>query len=172
MAADSFHNASAWPERSSASPQRPMTMDDIAAVLAIEVGAYSHPWTRGNFVDSLVSGYDAQVWVLGSGSVVAYSVVMPGVDEDHILNLTVERAQQGRGWGQRVLRQLIDGANARGSQGLWLEVRASNAAALALYERFGFVRAGRRRDYYPASKGREDAVLMSLALGSSPQEPR
>ena len=172
MGTDGIKNADAWPACEAASQPSPMTVADIDAVLAIEVGAYSHPWTRGNFADSLTSGYDAQVWAMESGDIVAYSVVMPGVDEDHILNLTVDRAQQGRGWGQRVLCHLIDCAKVRGSPGLWLEVRASNAAALALYARFGFEQAGRRRDYYPAAKGREDAVLMSLAFGNGPQEPR
>ncbi len=147
-------------------------MDDLDVVLAVEFGAYSHPWTRGNFADSLASAYDAQVWTLEAGGIVAYSVVMPGVDEDHILNLTVERTQQRRGWGRRVLQDLMARAQARAAQGLWLEVRASNAAALALYARFGFEQVGRRRGYYPSPKGREDAMLMSLALGTGPQEPR
>jgi [ribosomal protein S18]-alanine N-acetyltransferase len=149
---------------------RPLRADDLERVTAIEAAAYSHPWTRGNFLDSLASGYLAQVCTHGEAGIVAYSVVMPGVDEDHLLNLTVDRAHLRRGWGSYMLERVIDAAILRGARGLWLEVRASNAAALALYDRFGFVQTGRRRDYYPAAKGREDAVLMSLVFAAPSAE--
>jgi [ribosomal protein S18]-alanine N-acetyltransferase len=150
---------------------RPMLEDDLQQVMAIETGAYSHPWTLGNFLDSLRSAYALRAGVLrppqGAPAIVAYSVVMPGVDADHLLNLTVDRAYQRQGLGCLALRDLISCALGRGTRALWLEVRASNAAALALYQRFGFQQTGRRRDYYPAVKGREDAVLMNLTLPSA-----
>jgi len=149
---------------------RQMTADDVDRVTAVEATAYSHPWTRGNFLDSLVSGHHAQVCTHGAAGIVAYSVVMPGVDEDHLLNLTVDRAHLRRGWGSYLLERVIHSAVLRGASGLWLEVRASNAAALALYDRFGFLQTGRRRDYYPAAKGREDAVLMSLSFAAPSAE--
>jgi ribosomal-protein-alanine N-acetyltransferase len=143
---------------------RPMTADDLDRVIAIEAQAYSHPWTRGNFLDSLASGYEVRVCTDAKTEIVAYSVVMLGVDEEHLLNLTVDRASLRRGWGSFMLEQVISAAAVRGARSLWLEVRASNLAALLLYGRFGFVQTGRRRDYYPAAKGREDAVLMTLSV--------
>lgn len=149
---------------------RPMLAEDLEQVTGIEAAAYSHPWTRGNFLDSLVSGHHADVCTQGAAGIVAYSVVMPGVDEDHLLNLTVDRAHLRRGWGSFMLERAIAGAAMRGARGLWLEVRASNSAALALYDRFGFVQTGCRRDYYPAARGREDAVLMSLGFSAPSPE--
>jgi [ribosomal protein S18]-alanine N-acetyltransferase len=150
---------------------RTMTADDLDRVVDIESRSYSHPWTRGNFMDSLHNGYQTRVGVDAFGAVVAYSVVMLGVDEDHLLNVTVDPANQRSGWGGFLLRDVIEGARARRAGAVWLEVRASNHAALQLYERFGFETSGRRRDYYPAAKGREDAVLMSLPLAPTVREP-
>jgi len=143
---------------------RAMSMADLDAVVRIEAGAYSHPWTRGNFVDSLAAGHDARVLLGDDGELAGYSVVMAGVDECHLLNLTIERSRQRRGLGRWLLQAVIDEARRRGVLAIWLEVRAGNAAALALYRRAGFVATGLRRRYYPARSGREDAVLMSLPL--------
>ncbi|MCI1190659.1 ribosomal protein S18-alanine N-acetyltransferase [Calidifontimicrobium sp. SYSU G02091] len=143
----------------------PMTLDDVDAVYALEVSAYSFPWTRGNFVDSLVAGHLAEVLRAGDGEVIGYFVALPGADEMHLLNLAVAPAHQRRGHARRLLDELVARSVARGARSLWLEVRESNAPAQALYRRYGFVPVGRRRGYYPAAHGRrEDAVLMSLDL--------
>ncbi len=149
---------------------RAMTLADIEQVHLIEIGAYSYPWSRGNFVDSLAANHDARVLLDGQGAVIGYSIVMEGVDEEHLLNLTVARQVQRCGWGRSLLRGVIAAARARGAGSLWLEVRASNTPALALYEQAGFVQTGLRRAYYPARSGREDAVLMSLTLASAELE--
>lgn len=149
---------------------RPMTADDLDAVHAIEVGAHSHPWGRGALEDSLAAGHDAQVLVDGDGTVLGYSVVMAGVDECHLLNLTVLRSCQRQGWGRQLLRRVVAQARTAGFGAVWLEVRASNAAALALYASEGFDRTGLRRAYYPARHGREDAVLMSRVLADAGRE--
>lgn len=146
----------------------PLRSDDLDAVLLIERGAYEFPWTRGNFVDSLRAGYDMQVlWsVCGARSDrVGYFVAMVGVDEMHLLNLTVSPAHQGQGHARHMLDALARLALRRHAQQLWLEVREANARARQLYERYGFADVGRRRGYYPAAGGaREDAVVMSLPL--------
>jgi [ribosomal protein S18]-alanine N-acetyltransferase len=130
----------------------------------IEREAYEHPWTRGNFIDSLRSGYQAQI--LAAGEVVlGYFVAMKGVDEVHLLNLTVAPRQQGDGWGRVMLDGLALWARGQGAQWLWLEVRVSNTRAQRIYERQGYRRVGERKRYYPAAHGRrEDAVVMSLKL--------
>jgi ribosomal-protein-alanine N-acetyltransferase len=140
--------------------RRPMAVGDLDAVCAIEAGAYSFPWTRGNFVDSLAAGYVSEV--LEAETIIGYFVALPGVDEMHLLNITVATRWQGQGIGSALLEVVIGHARQRRLSSLWLEVRASNVRARALYARRGFVQAGLRRGYYPAAGGREDAILMSL----------
>lgn len=144
--------------------RRGATSAELDQVLAIEAQSYSHPWTRVNFIDALQAGQDIQVLSDAEGAIVAYSVAMAGVDEWHLLNLTVAREHRRRGLGSVLLRGVIADARRSGKTGVWLEVRASNAAAIELYERHGFSRTGLRRGYYPAVVGREDAVLMTLSL--------
>jgi [ribosomal protein S18]-alanine N-acetyltransferase len=150
--------------------RRTMLMRDVEAVAAIEATAYSHPWTRGNFIDSLAAGYLAEVLVSSDVGIVGYFVAMPGVDELHLLNVTVAPAWQRRGHGQQLLQVVQQLARQRGLASVWLEVRQGNTRARALYRRFGFVESGLRRAYYPAVGGREDAVVMSLAVPA--QDPR
>lgn len=142
----------------------PMTPERVDAVVAIEQTAYSHPWTRGNFLDSLASGYQAQLLLAGD-ALLGYFVAMQGVDEVHLLNLTVAPSHQRQGWARVMLDALALWARGRGAQWLWLEVRRSNGRAIAVYEEHGFRRVGERRGYYPLASGqREDAVVMSLRL--------
>jgi len=143
----------------------PMTVTDLEEVLAIEQQAYTAPWSRGNFIDSLAAGYEARVLRGPEGVLWAYFLAMPGVDEMHLLNLTVAPDQSGRGLARFMLDQLCEISRRHGVAQLWLEVRVSNARARQLYERYGFTQAGLRRGYYPAAGGlREDAALMSLHL--------
>ena len=143
---------------------RTMTPENLDAVMAIEQAAYSHPWSRGNFRDSLNPLFDAQCLWLGD-ELLAYFLAMHGVEEMHLLNITVAPAHQGEGWGHMMLDALSLISRNVGAQTLWLEVRQSNARALQVYERYGFVRVGLRKDYYPADRQqREHAVVMSLKL--------
>ena len=144
---------------------RAMTVADLDAVLAIEAGAYSHPWTRGNFVDSLAASHWAEIWQAGDGALQAYYVAMAAVDELHLLNLTVASPVQGRGLGRQLLERVVERGRGAGLGRLLLEVRTSNERAQHLYARRGFEIVGRRRGYYPAPHGRrEDAIVMSLSL--------
>ncbi len=142
---------------------RHMTEAELDAVLAIEPHLSSHPWTRGNFVDSLASGYSA--WVLLDGTrIIGYSLMMLVLDEAHLLNLSVAKAYQKRGLGRLLLEHMIAIARKHNAANMFLEVRPSNISAIALYENIGFNEMAIRRGYYPAHNGREDAVLMGLAL--------
>jgi ribosomal-protein-alanine N-acetyltransferase len=141
----------------------PMTEARLEEVVAIERRAYPHPWTRGNFADSLRSGYQAQLLVAGD-TIVGYFVAMQGVDEVHLLNITVDPDFQGQGWGRVLLDALALWSRAQRAQWLWLEVRTSNIRALEVYLRYGYRRVGERRNYYPAEHGREDAIVMSYKL--------
>ena len=141
----------------------PMTEARLDAVVAIERRAYAHPWTRGNFADSLRSGYQAQLLCAGD-TVLGYFVAMKGVDEVHLLNITVDPDHQGQGWGRVLLDALALWSRAQGAQWLWLEVRTSNLHAQQVYLHCGYRRVGERRNYYPAERGREDAIVMSCKL--------
>jgi len=142
----------------------PMTEAWLDLIVAIETRAYEHPWTRGNFADSLRSGYQAQV-LAADQVLLGYFVAMQGVDEIHLLNLTVAPEHQGAGWGRLILDALAVWSRGRGAQWLWLEVRESNQRAQRIYERHGYCRVGQRKGYYPAAGGRrEDAVVMSMEL--------
>jgi ribosomal-protein-alanine N-acetyltransferase len=142
---------------------RPMLPIDVDAVLAIERDIYPHPWTLGNFRDSLQAGYSC--WVMEHGrDLVGYGVVTIGVQEGHILNLSVRRAWQRRGLGRSLLEHFLAVAREAGALRMFLEVRPSNVAARALYAARGFHQITVRRGYYPAASGREDAILMGLDL--------
>ena len=151
-----------------ASRLRPMTVADVDTLLAIEARAYSHPWTRGNFVDSLAAGHLAQVLRDGAGDCIGYVVAMHGVGEVHVLNLTIAPAWQRRGHGLALLHRLCEQVRHSAARELWLEVRHSNLAARRLYARAGFAEVALRRNYYPAGTGqREDAVVMRLGLAGA-----
>jgi [ribosomal protein S18]-alanine N-acetyltransferase len=142
---------------------RPMRMDDLDAIMAIEPQIYPYPWTRGNFSDSLKSGYSAWVLMLNE-QIIGYSLVMMVMDEAHLLNLSVAKAYQKQGLGRFLLEYMIQIAKNNQASNMFLEVRPSNISAIALYENMGFNEMAIRRGYYPAVHGREDAVLMGLAI--------
>jgi [ribosomal protein S18]-alanine N-acetyltransferase len=142
----------------------PLTAERLEAVLCIEQQAYPHPWTRGNFNDAMASGYLGQLLMAGD-ALLGYFVAMKGVDEVHLLNITVAPAYQRQGWARVMLDALAIWARGQGADWLWLEVRVGNERAMAVYESHGYCRVGVRKAYYPADHGqREDAVVMSLRL--------
>lgn len=136
---------------------------DLDEVLAIEKAVYSHPWTRGNFVDSLRSGYACRTWRAGS-VLIGYFVLMAAAGEAHLLNLSVAAAWQRRGHGAALLAEAMRVGRDMGARHIFLEVRPSNRPGQALYERHGFRKIAQRRNYYPAPDGREDALVLSRAL--------
>ncbi len=142
---------------------RRMDAGDLSVVIAIENDVYPHPWTPGNFSDSLDAGYDC--WIMQcAAEIVGYSVVMTGVGEAHLLNLSIAADWQRRGCGREMLKFLVGQARERHEHRMYLEVRPSNIAGRRLYTGFGFREIATRRGYYPASHGREDAIVMELDL--------
>lgn len=143
----------------------PMQPTDIEDVLAMEETVYPHPWSRANFLDSLASGY--QAWILRDqgGALLGYFLLMAIVDEAHLLNVAVSAERQGQGLGRFLLNQAVACARGLGMESVLLEVRPSNTRALEIYERYGFVRIGLRKGYYPAAnQQREDAIVMRFGL--------
>ena len=142
---------------------RPMHPADLDRVMQIEPEIYTHPWTRGNFEDSIKAGYSC--WVIDCGGTVAgYGVLMIGVREAHLLNLSVAVQWQARGLGRFLLEKFVRIARDSDAVQMFLEVRPSNVAARHLYADSGFREITIRRGYYPAARGREDAILMGLVL--------
>ncbi|WP_028224681.1 ribosomal protein S18-alanine N-acetyltransferase [Paraburkholderia ferrariae] len=143
----------------------PMTESDLDEVAVVEKTAYEFPWSRGNFEDSLRNGYYGICMRHVTGTLIGYCVLMPVVDEMHLLNLCVAPAAQGVGAGLALLREAVRVAHAQRLEGLLLEVRPTNHRAIRLYEQFGFVTIGRRKNYYPARHHtREDAIVMRFSF--------
>lgn len=151
--------------RADPSPQlKKMTIAALDGVMAIEQVAYEFPWSRGNFIDALAAGYDARL-LCRDEQTIGYFVVMAGVDEMHLLNLSVAPAEHGQGHGRFMLDEIVALCGRASAQKLWLEVRGSNTRARAIYRRFGFTEIGLRKAYYPAARGqREDAIVMGLPV--------
>ncbi len=142
---------------------RRMTAGDLDTVIAIECEIYPHPWTRGNFSDSLAAGYHC--WIMEcAGEIVGYGVVMIVAGEVHLLNLSIAAQWQRRGLGREMLGFLIKFARDFAARKIYLEVRPSNIAGRRLYAGAGFSEIATRQGYYPAQRGHEDAVIMELHL--------
>jgi len=141
----------------------PMQETDLEWVAAQDALLYPFPWSVANFADSMKAGYSC--WTMFEGAErVGYAVLMRVLDEAHILNISVLSSRQRCGLGRRLLDHLAAVTRAGGGRELFLEVRPSNAPALALYRRAGFETIGRRKGYYPAAGGREDGLVMRLPL--------
>jgi ribosomal-protein-alanine N-acetyltransferase len=144
----------------------PMTAADLDGVMALETAVYPFPWTRGNFIDSLAAGYVAQLLRDGRDArLLGYFVALAGVDEMHLLNITVAPDHRRQGLARSMMVALVARCRMLHAHRVWLEVRVSNDIALAVYQRFGFREQGVRPGYYPAAHGkRESAVVMSLEI--------
>ena len=144
-------------------PVRPMRAADLAAVAGLEAAVYPFPWTLGIFRDCLRAGYCCVV-LEGNASLRGYGVMSVAADEAHLLNICIHPEWQRCGLGRELLTWLTTEALMLGARRMYLEVRPSNLAALALYHKAGFRRIGLRRRYYRAADGREDAVVLERRL--------
>jgi len=142
---------------------RAMTPADVAHVAAVEKASYQFPWSEGIFRDCLRVGYLCRVAEC-EGEIVAYGIVAMGAGEAHVLNICVRDEIRGRGVGRQMLMLLIERSSQAGMQDVFLEVRPSNMHAIALYQSVGFIEVGRRRGYYQAVDGREDALVLKLSI--------
>jgi ribosomal-protein-alanine N-acetyltransferase len=142
---------------------RQMGEVDLHEIMVIETAIYTHPWTHGNFLDSIRAGYDCRV-VEVAGELVGYGVQMIGVRESHLLNLSIAKDWQGLGYGRLLLTHSLDMARQSDVLQIVLEVRPSNEIGRHLYASMGFTEIAVRSGYYPAPHGREDAILLVLTL--------
>ncbi len=143
---------------------RPLRERDLPGIMEIEQHAYDFPWTEGIFRDCLRVGYCCWLYE-EAGLVAAYGVMSVGYGEAHVLNLCVHPESRQRGLGRRMLGHLLDLAHRHHADTVLLEVRPSNQPALDLYQGMGFREVGVRRGYYPAARGREDALILAYRLG-------
>ena len=140
---------------------RTMQESDLSQVMLIENQVYNHPWSRGIFLDCIRGDYICRVLVDGE-KLLGYSIMSAAVGEAHLLNICVDPQQQSKGIGRYLIFKVIDDAKEEDAESLFLEVRPSNTHALNLYESLGFMEVGRRKGYYPAIDGREDALVLAL----------
>ena len=142
---------------------RYMTESDLEAVLKIEMLSNPFPWTKQNFIDCLRRDYYCLIQTHSDG-VSGFAIQSIALDEAHLLNIGVSSSKRRQGLGTDLLEKIIYASEAMGSDKIFLEVRASNAAAISLYLDFGFKQIGVRKDYYRLPEGKEDALLMSKSL--------
>jgi len=143
-----------------------MRSSDLDLVVQNEVFSYNHPWSKRIFIDCLRAGY--LCWVLASkDKIIGHGVMSVAVGECHLLTLCVHPDHQRLGYGKRILYFLLEKAYRQQAKVCYLEVRSSNKEARSLYNSAGFLPIGERKNYYPSSQGREDAIIMSLNLPKS-----
>ena len=143
-----------------------MQAADLGGVQLVEQSAYDYPWSRAVFRDCLLAGYYSLVLEI-YGQISGYAIMSVAASEAHILNLCVHPDVRRLGLGRRLLNALLFKAEDAAAKQVFLEVRPSNGAALALYRSTGFTEVGIRRSYYQAKDGRENAVILTLPLKST-----
>lgn len=143
---------------------RELTLADLPAIITIERKACRFPWTIGNFQDSLTCsgyfGYGLEVEEQLRG----YAILSIAAGEAHVLNIVIDPDLQHQGLGSFLMRYLLYVAKRNGVKIIFLEVRQSNKSAFRLYHKLGFNEIGIRKNYYPAEKGREHALVLALEL--------
>jgi ribosomal-protein-alanine N-acetyltransferase len=144
---------------------RPMQKADIPWVMAIEQKSYEFPWTDGIFSDCLSVGYHCFV-MERNADIAGYAIVSIAAGECHILNICIHERQRGQGLGRRLMEHILEHARAAGALMAYLEVRPSNITATGLYWSLGFEQIALRKDYYPARRGREDALVLACVLAN------
>ena len=134
---------------------RPLTIDDLQAVVSLEAANAPAPWSEGVFRNELAS--ENRIYLAADEEgVVGFAGAMLVADEAHVTNLLVDPAWRRRGIGFALMRSLIEAAVETGARHLTLEVRSRNEAARALYARVGLAPVGVRQGYY----GDDDALIL------------
>jgi len=149
---------------------RPLVEADLDRVAEIERAAFTDPWSRRSFVELLSQPQVRALALDSDGRLAGYALYSLVAGEGEILNLAVDPSSQRRGLGRRLLRAVLEAMRAAGTTAVFLEVRQSNRAAIALYARAGFRPVSLRRTYY--RNPTEHAVTMTLNLGSEAARKR
>jgi len=142
---------------------RAMSHGDMKMVSDIERRSYEFPWSHGVFRDCLLAGYQCLVLVR-EDYVIGFAILTIAAGEAHILNLCVDTEFRARGYGERLLDELLYYARSAEVREIFLEVRPSNETALGLYRKKGFHQIAARPAYYQSHEGREDAAVLAKKL--------
>lgn len=140
-----------------------LTPDDHPRAMQIERASHAFPWSDATFASNQGERY-LNLKIESGGQMAGFAITQVVLDEATLFNIAIDPAFQRRGLARELLAALIARLEARGIHTLWLEVRASNQGARALYEQLGFNEVSLRRNYYPTVTGREDAVIMALPV--------
>jgi ribosomal-protein-alanine N-acetyltransferase len=140
----------------------PMTEADLGRVYALEKISHPVPWSQASLQRSFTDHHGFVL--LKQEQLVGFAFVQKIVDEAHLLDIVIDPAQRGHGLGRYLLRELIERVFCEGINIWFLEVRASNAAAIAVYQALEFNELGIRRNYYDTATGREDALMMAYTV--------
>lgn len=160
-----------------------LTLEDVPQMVQLESLAHSHPMSEGNLADCFGHLYrvlglklsahlevDANTDIASDSDtyhvegLLGFAIVQQIIDEVTLLDICLLPSQQGKGYGKLLLKAVMASAKVSGAVVLMLEVRESNLGARALYQQAGFIESGRRKGYYPIEGGKEDAILMDLAI--------
>ena len=141
-----------------------MTKADITAVMEIENSEYEFPWSEGIMKDCLSTPNYHGYLLKSENALIGYAMISAAVSECHILNICIKSSYQKQGYGKKLLDFLLSEAKSLKAQQVFLEVRASNKAAISLYQNSGFNELDVRRGYYPAKNKREDAYLFAMEI--------
>jgi len=142
---------------------RPIQHSDIENIMLLETNLHPYPWTKGIFKDCLKAGYLCYLGEINK-EIIAYTVLSYGAGESHILNISVSKKHQKKGFGKQTLQFILQQAKTKNADMTLLEVRGSNHTAIGLYESQGFNEIGIRKGYYPAPNGKEDAIMFAKQL--------
>ncbi len=150
-------------EKAKATVIRPMTLEDIPTIVAIEEVSFPSPWTAESFTSELKDNYLARYFCLElEGNVIGYMGLWIVIGEAHVTNIAIWPGCRGQGWGEYLLRSVMTKMVGSGVYRMTLEVRVSNSTAQNLYRKLGFKPAGVRKKYY--SDNQEDAIIMWASL--------
>lgn len=141
----------------------PLTPHHLDDVWRIEQAAHAFPWAE-SLIRKEPNRIAVNLALELNGKVAGYCFGQLVAGEATLLNIAVDPACQGKGYGKQLLEGFIDEMASRDAEEIWLEVRASNTRAFQLYEALGFNEINRREGYYPAENGREDALIMTYPL--------
>jgi [ribosomal protein S18]-alanine N-acetyltransferase len=142
---------------------RRMREEDVEAVVDIETGAFSSPWSRETFINLIDRpGLELMVVEDRAEGIVGYAVLWCILDQGELANVAITPRLRGKGLGRLLMTRVIEVARTRGVEALYLEVRVSNAPAADLYQSLGFTEVGVRKGYYDDPK--EDARIMMARL--------
>ncbi len=147
-----------------------MQISDLDQIMINEVLSYQFPWRRVHFEDCIKANYLTYVLETNK-TIIGHAVTSIGADECHILNISIIPEAQQQGWGSLLLKKLHADAEKQRVTAIFLEVRPTNQAGIALYRSAGFIEVGKRKHYYPSENGREDALVLKKTLHESATIP-